>query len=60
MNVAGNNEEIGYAKNIQTETTRKKATGSADEAFLVLFGPLPRVGKRGERLSPSSENKWMF
>jgi len=60
LNVAGNNEEIGYAKNIQTETTRKKATGSADEAFLVLFGPLPRSRNREERLRASSENKWMF
>jgi hypothetical protein len=29
-------------------------------AFLVLIGPLPRIREREERLSPSSENKWMF
>jgi hypothetical protein len=59
-NVAGNNGEIRYAKNIQQGTTRRDATGEREVAFLILIGPLPRIRKFDERLSTSSENKWMF
>lgn len=38
----------------------KRGDRKAGSGFPGFFGPLPRSRKREERLSPSSENKWMF
>ena len=38
----------------------KRDDREAGSGIPGLFGPLPRIREREERLSPSSENKWMF